>query len=88
MVETVGEFKARVNRLRKLYPHWRKGQTFWNAMAFPDPAEATPGQKKWVQSLEGPRIAFDPYFDDSKIPAFIDAALKAGVLREDDDAQV
>ena len=84
MVETVSEFKARVQRVRMERSHWREGQAYWLAMWFQEATNATPEQARWANSLDVSSVAFCPLYDNRRIPAFIAAAVKAGVLREDD----
>lgn len=81
MTETVSQFKARVAQLRDECPALRHGQTVFNAAAFMH-LGATDEQAAFAEQHRGRLL--DPYHDDSRIEAFIAAAVAAGVLREDE----
>lgn len=81
MVEAVSEFKARVARLRERNPEWRDGQAHFNAMGYPS-LGASPKQAKWAWGSGIAASEIDPFTDDTRIPAFLAAAVEAGVLRE------
>lgn len=83
-VETVSEFKARVQRVRERYPQWLEGTAVWNAMGSHFMASdvlGSPEQAVWARRIAGGDD--DPFHDNRRIPAFIAAAVKAGVLRAD-----
>jgi hypothetical protein len=78
--ETVTAFLARVDRVQPDYPLWRRGQVVYNCMWY-EGFGATGEQADFVRFVEAG--IDDPFYDDSRISAFIAAAVKAGVLRED-----
>ena len=79
MTETVSEFKARVARWRKRYFAEREGTAVFLAMAA-ETYGATLEQARFAGRLSGSEI--DPFHNDANIPAFLAAAVEAGVLRE------
>ena len=79
MTETISEFRQRVAALRDECPAWRHGQTVFNAAAFMH-LGATDEQAAFAEQHRGRLL--DPYHDDSRIEAFLTAAVAAGVLRE------
>ena len=86
MTETVSEFKARVARLRERHPEWREGQACMSAMALCR-LGATGRQRRFADrvfdyTLRGIGSNIDPFHNDANIPAFIAAAVSAGVLME------
>jgi len=78
-VESVSEFKARVAAMLSTEPKIREGQEVWYAM-----------QEEWGGTAEQERFAWrfnraswNPFHDDAHIPAFLAAAVEAGVLKAD-----
>jgi len=86
MTETVSEFRARVARLLERHPEWREGQAYMSAMALCR-LGATVRQRRFADRvfeyvLRGIGGNIDPFHNDANIPAFLAAAVEAGVLRE------
>jgi len=80
MVETVGEFRARAWHCGLVAQSFTRGQAVWycaNLHLY----GATDRMIEWSESVENGDL--DPFHDDSRIPAFIAAAVEAGVLRAD-----
>jgi hypothetical protein len=77
--ETVTAFLARVDRVQPDYPLWRRGQVVYNCL-WHEGFGATGEQADFVRFVD--QDTEDPFHDDSRIPAFISAAVSAGVLRE------
>ena len=82
MTETVSQFKERVARLRERNPEWRDEQAYFNALGYPSLGSSV-AQVKWAWKLDFASGA-EPFFDDSRIDAFLAAAVAAGVLRADE----
>lgn len=78
MTETVSEFKARVAAMMQAEPKVRVGQQHWYATQ--DDWGGSPEQEAWGWRIKG--TCCDPFGDDSRIHAFLAAAVAAGVLRE------
>lgn len=81
MTETVSQFQQRVAQLRDECPKWRHGQTVFNAMAFMH-LGASDEQAAFAEQHRGKPLG--PYHDDSRISAFLAAAVADGVLRADE----
>jgi hypothetical protein len=79
MVETVGEFRARVAAQLLSASKIREGQGVWYAMQEEWGGAAEQEQFAWRFN----RASWNPFHDDAHIPAFIAAAVEAGVLRAD-----
>jgi len=71
VTETVSQFRQRCKQLK-----CRKGIAYYNTMRLSD----DPAQALWACKIIHSRI--DPSRDDRRIPAFLAAAVAAGVLRE------
>lgn len=71
MTETVSQFKERCKQLKV-----RKGIAYYNTMRFSD----DPAQALWACKIIHSRI--DSSREDRRIPAFLAAAVAAGVLRD------
>jgi hypothetical protein len=80
-IETVTAFLARVEGIKAGAPTLRHGQAVHTAAAF-TAFGATEEQTEFCRRdvVAG---SLDPYYDDSRVDAFLAAAVAAGVLRED-----
>lgn len=79
MTETVSQFKERVAKLRSSYA-WRDGRAHYNAAR--RGFGGSQDQDAWLyDEVDNNGSERDPYYDDSRIGAFIAAAVAAGVLR-------
>lgn len=63
--DQLNEVKAMVAETRELYPEWRLGQTYFNVLY-----EYSPELADWVRGTY-----IDPFYDDSKVPVFLDNIL-------------
>ena len=80
MTETVSQFKERVAAMMQDEPKVMAGQQHWYATQ--DDWGGSPEQEAWGWSIKGTDA--DPFGDDSRIEAFLTAAVAAGVLRADE----
>jgi hypothetical protein len=80
-VETVAAFLARVEGIKAGAPTLRHGQAVHTAAAF-TAFGATEAQAEFCRRdvVAG---SLDPYHHDDRVDAFLAAAVKAGVLRDD-----
>jgi len=78
-IETVTAFLARVEAGVAAKPGLRRGQVAWNRMGFMLYG-ATQEQVSFALNVAVGEL--DPFHDDARLPAFLAAAVKAGVLRE------
>lgn len=85
MTDTVSEFKARVARLRERYPEWREGQAVAHALCQALQCRNTYHAAFCDEAHHDLHIR--PAESDEQIPAFIPAAVKAGVLDAPDAVQ-
>lgn len=80
MTETVSQFRQRVARLRSSYA-WRDGQAHYNAARCG--FGGSQDQDAWLHDeVDNNGSERDPFHNDANIPAFLAAAVAAGVLRE------
>jgi len=77
-IETVTAFLARVEAEVRTNGY-RRGQAAYNMMAF---CSAGASMRQAGFASHATNNALDPYCDDSRVDAFLSAAVKAGVLRE------
>lgn len=80
MTETVSEFRQRVAAMMQDEPKVMAGQQHWYATQ--DDCGGSPEQEAWGWDIKGTRC--DLFGDDSRIDAFLAAAVAAGVLRADE----
>ena len=78
MTESVSEFMARVASMMQAEPKVRAGQQHWYATQ--GDWGGSLAQEAWGWRIKG--TCCDPFHNDANIPAFLAAAVEAGVLRE------